>query len=304
MPSAPTPVEPRPILAIVMRLGAAAALSCMFTLVKLSAMRGVHAVEAVFYRQLLALPLILGWAAIGPGLSSLRTDRMRLHASRMVVGLIAMSLNFAGMALLPLAEATAIGFTVPLFATVAAALFLRERVGIWRWSAIALGLAGTLIVVDPSGAALSGHGAGVAVALAGAAMTAAVTILVRQLGATEPATRTVFWFTLLSLVPLAPLMLWFGRAHDPTTFGLLLAMGLAGGVAQILLTAALRLAPVGVVLPMDYSSLIWASLLGWLAFATLPATTTLIGAPIIVTSGLIILWREGVRNRRRPAAPV
>ncbi len=291
MPAAPH-VQHRPLLAILLRLGAAAALSLMFTLVKLAAARGVHAVESVFYRQLFALPLIVGWAMLGGGLASLRTDRIRLHASRMVVGLIAMTLNFAGMAMLPLAEATAIGFTVPLFATLAATLFLGERVGPWRWSAIALGLVGTIILVDPSGAALTGHAGGAAVALAGAAMTAAVTILIRQLGATEPATRTVFWFTLLSMIPLTPAMLLFGRAHDAGTFGLLLAMAMAGGVAQILLTSALRLAPVAVVLPMDYSSLLWASLLGWITFATLPASTTLLGAPLIILSGLLILWRE------------
>ena len=140
---------------------------------------------------------------------------------------------------------------------------------------------------------------GMLIALGGALLTAGVSILIRQLGATEPPTTVVFWFSLTSLVPLGLLMPWFGSlGHDATTWGLLLAMGIVGGLAQIFLTAALRYGPVAVVLPMDYSSLIWSTLLGWVIFHTLPTATTLIGAPIIIASGLVILWRERVQLRQ------
>lgn len=280
----------RPIAAIFIRLAAVAALGIMFALVKLGSERGVSLVESVFYRQLLSLPLILGWVALGPGFASLSTQRAGSHVIRMVMGLAAMSLNFLSMMLLPLAEATVIGFAVPLFATVLAALLLKEPTGRYRWGAVVLGLIGVILVVRPDGEAL--HSTGALVAVAAALATASVTIFIRQLGATEPAATTVVWFTASSLIPLGTAMLWFGQMHDPLTWALLLAMGTAGGTAQLLLTASLRMAPVSVVLPMDYTGLIWATLWGWLLFSTLPLPATWVGAPIIIASGLIILWRE------------
>ena len=273
-----------------MRLAAVAALGIMFALVKLGSERGVTLVESVFYRQLLSLPLILGWVALGPGFASLKTQRVGSHVIRMVMGLVAMSLNFLSMMMLPLAEATVIGFAVPLFATVLAALLLKEPTGKYRWGAVVLGLIGVIFVVRPDGEAL--YSTGALVAVVAALATASVTIFIRQLGATEPAATTVVWFTASSLIPLGTAMLWFGQMHDPLTWVLLLAMGTAGGTAQLLLTASLRMAPVSVVLPMDYTGLIWATLWGWLLFSTLPLSATLLGAPILIASGLIILWRE------------
>ncbi len=293
----PTPTPPlkgrgfeRPVLGIIVRLAAVMVLALMFALVKLSAGAGVNLVEQLFYRQAFALPFVLAWAAMGPGLTSLRTERIGVHASRMMLGLTAMSLNFMAMILLPLAEATVIGFTVPLFATMLAAMLLSEKVGRYRWGAVVAGFVGILIIVRPDAAALDGTGT--AIALTGAVATAGVTIFIRQLGQTEAAATTVFWFTALSMLPLGLAMLWFGQAHDGATWLLLGGLGATGAVAQLLLTASLRLAPVSVVLPMDYSGLIWASLLGWLLFEVLPVPATLIGAPVVIASGLAILWRE------------
>ena len=280
----------RPVTGIMLRLAAAAMLALMFALVKLTAARGVHIVESLFYRQAFALPFVLCWAALGPGFASLRTSRIGTHATRMVIGLGAMTLNFLGMTMLPLAEATVIGFAVPLFATVLAALFLGEKVGRYRISAVLIGFIGVLVVMRPDSAAM--HSTGALIALAGAVATASVTIFIRQLGTTEATTTTVFWFTASSLIPLSLLMVFFARVHDPLTWALLVGIGVTGGIAQLLLTGALRFAPVAVVLPMDYTGLIWASLMGWLLFAALPVPATLIGAPIIIASGLAILWRE------------
>lgn len=290
----------RPLAGILARLGAVVALSIMFALVKLVSARGVGIVETVFYRQLFALPVIGTWIAFGPGRSALRTARPGAHVVRMALGLTAMALNFWGYSLLPLAEATVIGFTVPVFGTALAALILREPTGWHRWGAVAVGFAGVLIVVQPVGGMV--HPAGAAVALAGALMTAAVTIQIRQLGRTEGTATTVLWFTVSSLVPLGGLILWQGEAHDAGTWGLLLAVGLAGGLGQLGLTAALRFAPVSVVLPMDYTSLIWATFLGVALFGTWPGASTWIGAPVIVASGLYIVWRERVRSRAVAAA--
>ena len=116
--------------------------------------------------------------------------------------------------------------------------------------------------------------------------------MIRQLGATERTTTTVFWFASSSLVPLGLLMPWFVQAHDPFTWGILAAMALAGGLAQLTLTASLRLAPVALVMPMDYTSLLWATLLGIGIFGQMPTPSTWLGAPVIIASGLVIVWRE------------
>ena len=262
----------------------------MFALVKLAVTRGVHLVEALFYRQVGSAVCATALVIIGPGFSSLHTKRVGAHVSRMALGMLAMALNFLAIILLPLAEATAIGFSVPIFSTVLAALVLGEATGKWRWGATAAGFAGVLIIIHPSDGQIPLQGA--AVALVGALATASVTIMIRQLGATERATTTVFLFAVSSLFPLGILMLWFLQSHDPATWLILACMALAGGIAQLTLTGSLRLAPVALVMPMDYTSLLWATLLGIWIFDQLPTVWMWLGAPLIVASGLVIVWRE------------
>jgi drug/metabolite transporter (DMT)-like permease len=284
------PAEPRPIAGVGLRLLTALLLAVMFALVKLASTRGVNLVESLFYRQCGTALCAVGMVAAGPGFASLRTKRVGAHVGRMALGLSAMALNFAAMIMLPLAEATAIGFSVPIFSTILAALVLGEPTGKWRWSAVAAGFFGVLLIVQPGTGQVPLAGASVAVIAA--LMTASVTIAIRRLGATERATTTVFWFAASSLIPLAAMMPWFAGTHDRVTWTILAGLALAGGLAQLTLTGALRLAPVALVMPMDYTSLIWAMLLGAWIFGELPTPWIWIGAPIIIGSGLVIVWRE------------
>ena len=285
-----SPAEQRPIAGVGLRLLTALLLAVMFALVKLASTRGVNLVESLFYRQCGTALCAVGMVAAGPGFASLRTRRVGAHVGRMALGLSAMALNFAAMILLPLAEATAIGFSVPIFSTVLAAMVLGEPTGRWRWGAVAAGFLGVLLIVQPGTGQVPLFGA--SVALIAALLTASVTIAIRRLGATERATTTVFWFAASSLVPLAVMMIWFAGSHDPLTWAILAGLALAGGLAQLTLTGALRLAPVALVMPMDYTSLIWAVLLGTWIFAEMPTPWIWIGAPIIIASGLVIVWRE------------
>lgn len=290
------PAEQRPLLGMALRLVTAILLALMFAGVKLAATRGVHVVESLFYRQIGSAVCAIALVTAGPGFASLRTRRIGAHVGRMALGVTAMGLNFLAVALLPLAEATAIGFTVPLFSTILAALLLGEATGRWRWGAVAAGFAGVLLIVQPGSGEVPLGGA--AVAIVAALLTASVTIVLRRLGRTEPATTTVFWFAVSSLVPLGLLMLLFGRVHDAETFAILAGLALAGGLAQLTLTASLRLAPVALVMPMDYSMLLWSTLLGLLVFAELPTPWVWVGAPVIIGSGLVIVWREHRLARR------
>jgi drug/metabolite transporter (DMT)-like permease len=217
------------------------------------------------------------------------------------VGLISMAANFETFLLMPLAEATTLQFTVPIFATILGGLVLGEAIGWHRWGAVCLGFLGVLIVAHPSGAHFSLQGT--TVGLTSGLLMAIVAVLLRQLGKTESAGTTVFWFSALSVPPLAILWVSTGvHAHDAATWAMLIAIGVIGAVGQLALTAALRFGPVSTVVPMDYSSLVWATLYGWLFLGTLPTPYTWAGAPIIIASGLYIVWRE--HRRGRPESPV
>lgn len=293
--SAVAPPGNRPLYGIMLRLFSAICLTAMFACVKIASTRGVHVLESVFYRQLMGMVLLVPVALAGPGLAALKTSRPWTHATRMAVGMVAMSLNFLSFALLPIAEATAIGFMVPIVATLLSIVLLNEAVGLHRWAAIAIGLAGVLIVAQPGNGHIPLTGA--LVGMAGVAMTAWVSIIIRKLGETESPVTTMFWFSLSSLVPLSLAMLFVGRAHDPVTWGVICLLGVFGAAAQLAITASLRFAPVSVVLPMDYSSLIWAALLGYIIWNNWPVPATWLGAPLIIGSGLYIAWREHRRFR-------
>ena len=293
----PANINHHPLKGIAMRLLAVVFLALMFLLVKIADGRGVHLIESLFYRFLFGLIVIIPLVAKqSGGIRSLKTNRPYAHLARAIVGLCAMSLNFLAYIMLPLAEATTIGFAVPIFATLLSVVILAEMVGVHRWGAIIAGFIGILIVVQPG----DGHIplAGALVALSGALLTSSVSVLIRSLGGTENVATIVFWFSALTLPPLGIAMLFFGGAHDSLTWVVICGIGITGGAGQLALTAALRYAPVSVVIPMDYTSLIWATLFGWLVYDTLPVPATWIGAPIIIGSGLYIVWRENRLKKR------
>ena len=285
--------------AIALRLTSVALFAVMNLCIKLAEAGGAQLGEILFFRQAGAALMMIGVVLAGPGVASLRSERMGAHVLRAVVGLSTMAVTFGGILRLQLAEATTIGFSMPIFATVLGALVLGEPTGWRRWAAVLAGFAGVLIVTRPGGFA-GGGGlplVGAAMGLAGAFGTACVSILLRQIGRTESAMTTVFWFSTLSIPPLAIVYLFAFQPHEPSLWAMLLAIGLLGGGAQLAMTASLARGPVSVVVPMDYTSLLWATALGWLAFDVLPVTQVWIGAPLIVGSGLFIVWREHVRRR-------
>tara|TARA_R110001606_G_scaffold4233_3_gene19802 strand:+ start:524 stop:1447 length:924 start_codon:yes stop_codon:yes gene_type:complete len=291
----------RPMAGILTRLAAMLSLAVMFAFVKLAGEQGVHVTESLFYRQLIAMPLICflimrsreGWPSI-------ISNKHKLHILRSCLGIFAMGLNFWAMTLLPLADATTISFTVPIFATLFAAIFLREKVGIRRWSAILIGFVGVLIVVQPGGSLIPAFGA--AVALSGALVTAAVTMVIRMLGRTETSVVTIFWFSVYTLPALAICAFIYGGGHDAQTWAYLLGVGIFGALGQLCITQSLRYAPVSTIVPMDYSALIWASFFGIVIFDQYPGLSIWLGAPVIIGSGLFIAWREHVRATKLTVA--
>ena len=283
-------------LAIGLRLLSVALFALMNVGIKLAEAGGTALPEIMFWRQFGATLLVGGIVVTGPGVRSLATRRFGAHVARAVLGLTAMALTFGTLTMLPLAEATTLGFSMPIFATILGAVILHEPTGWRRWAAVFAGFVGVLIVAQPGG----GGGfplLGVLTGLSAAAGTAFVSILLRTIGRTEAPLTTVFWFSFLSLVPLGAAYPFAFRPHPPLVWAILLGLGIIGGAAQIAMTRSLTLGPVSTVVPMDYTALLWATALGWLVFDRLPAASTWAGAPVIVASGLYIVWREHVRRR-------
>lgn len=195
--------------------------------------------------------------------------------------------------MLPLATATTIGFTAPMFATILSSLILRERAGSHRWLAVMLGLAGVAIIMVPGGPAA--HAAplqGVVIALLGALGTAAVVTTVRQLRHTEHVAAIVFWFFASSALVGGMLLFYVGRQHGMETLAILAGAGIAAGIMQITMTESLHATQVSVLAPFDYLQFVGALTLGWLIFSETPTETSIFGGCLIVTSGIYLVWRE------------
>jgi drug/metabolite transporter (DMT)-like permease len=285
----PRPAQ-RPMFALGLRLFGVSCLAIMTVLIKLAGESHIATSEMMFWRQAFAVPVVLAFILATAGLGSLRTQRFSLHASRTVIGLITMTLTFTSYLILPLAEATTFSFTTPIFATILSAIVLRERTGLHRWGAVIAGFIGVLIVVQPGSSHIPP--VGVAVGLTSAFLIGGMSLLIRQLGKTEAAATTVFYFSASSVPLLAPFLYWSGTAHDAQGWLLLVSIGVIGGIGQIAFTASLRFAAVSTVVAMDYISLLWSTIFGWWIWDHLPSTATWFGAPIIVFSGLYIAWRE------------
>ena len=211
-----------------------------------------------------------------------------------------MIFTYGAVLLLPLAEATTLGFTAPIFAVLIAIVLLREKIGPYRWGAVAMGFAGVLIVMEPFGGFHEGVTlAGVAVGLVAPFMVALISFQLQDLNTTENPWSIVFWFAALT-TPVAALALPFvWAAHDPVTWALILGMGLVGAAAQMLLTTSLRFGSAAVILLMDYTALLWASFYGYYVFDRAAPASLWLGAPLIIGAGLLIAWRERQLARSR-----
>jgi drug/metabolite transporter (DMT)-like permease len=297
--------RPRPLLALGVRLLTAAALATMAMLVKLAGERGAHLVELIFWRQALTAALLGAGLALTGRLALLRTRRLGAHARRAATGLLGMLFTYGAVLLLPLAEATTLSFTAPIFAVLIAMLLFREKIGPYRWGAVVIGFAGVLVVMQPGGGAQEGVTlTGVIVGLVAPLMVAVISFQIQDLNTTENPWSIVFWFAALS-TPVCALALPFVIAgHDPATWGIILAMAFTGALAQMLLTTSLRFGSAAVILLMDYTALLWASYYGYAVFERAPPASLWLGAPLIIGAGLLIAWRERqlARARARPAA--
>ena len=287
--------RPRPYLALILRLAAAAMLATMSMLVKLAGERGAGLTEMIFWRQAITLVCItLLLVALGR-LGDIKTTRMGAHGRRAISGITGMFFVYGAVMLLPLAEATAISFTGPFFAVMLSVILFGEKVGRYRWGAVVLGFAGVLVLTQPGfglGTGVTIDPLGAAIGLIAAFLVALISYQIQDLNKTERPWGIVFWFAAFTAPLLALTMPFVFTAHDPITWGIILAMALCGAIAQVLLTSSLRYGSAGVILLMDYTSLLWATFYSMAVFDRAPSTSLWLGAPLIVAAGLLIAWRQ------------
>ncbi|MBI1171645.1 EamA family transporter [bacterium] len=286
----------RPLRGILLKLASVLVFIVMQSMIKATAAH-VPAGEAVFFRSAFAVPVIVVWLAFQGQLSTgLHAKQPLGHLWRGLVGTVAMGMGFAGLGYLPLPEVTAIGYASPLMVVILAAMFLGEEVRIFRISAVALGLVGVLVVLSPRFSVGDGAGSreafGAMVVLVSAMFAALAQVFVRRLVLIESTSAIVFYFS-MTATALSLATIPFGWVWPlPLELFLLIGSGILGGVGQILLTASYREADASLVAPFDYASMIFSLAIGFFVFGEVPTGIMLSGAFLVMTAGILIIWRE------------
>jgi len=289
------PVPPssrhRPILGITLKLASVVVFAGMLVCIKYLG-RDVPAGQTIFVRGLISV-VVLALLAWSTGrLHLLKTDNWRSHALRSLCGTVSMFCLFVAIAMIPLADLTAISFTTPLFLTVLAMVFLGERIHGFRWTALGVGFVGVLVTIGPHLSFTHGASAGVLVALSSAIFSAFALMFLRKMSGGEHAITITFYFSLTFMVCSALTAIRGWPMPTPAQWLLILGAGFFGVFGQVLMTYSYRYAEASTIAPIDYSNMIMSIVLGYLFFDEIPTLSVWIGAPLILGAGLIILWRE------------
>lgn len=258
--------------------------------------------QIILFRNVFALPLLFVMLARIGGLAALRSRNPWQHLERAFWGMVGMIGAFHGFVHLPLATVTALGFTMPLFLTALSVVLLKEQVGWRRWSAVAVGFLGVLVMVRPwsvaEGAALPAFSVGLV--LVGAFAWAMAMLSIRRMGeAGESGVAIVLWFALISVVAAGLFSIPGWVTPDARQWALLVGIGLVSAVAQLLMTAAYRRGETTLLAPFEYSGLLWTMIAGIAIWSEWPDAYDLMGFAVLVGAGLYIWRREVVRGARR-----
>ena len=277
---------------------AAFGFALMIALIKLVGSR-LPVVQILFVRQL-GMLLILSPTIVRDLPHALSTRRLDLQLLRIGLALVAMLCGFTAVIHMPLADAVALGFAKSFFVTIFAVLVLRETVGVHRWSAVALGFIGVLVMVRPGSDGASLYGL---MAITGAASAGAVMVVIRLLSRSE-STHSILLYQALGVGLVMAVPAWvYWEAPTAHEWLLLGAIGVISFFAQKANVMAYTWGEASMLASLDYVRLLYATALGWWLFDTLPGTSTWIGAGIIVLASVYTVWRERVRNQRLASDP-
>jgi drug/metabolite transporter (DMT)-like permease len=250
--------------------------------------------QLIFLRCSFSLLFIFWYGLTQDGMRAFATSRAGWHVVRSVLSAGSMFAFFHAIRFIPLADVMTLAFVAPLIVTALSRPFLGESVGPWRWGAVVVGFVGVLIVLQPGGDML--HPSAF-IALAGAALYALVSLTGRKLSRTETTLSLSFWMFWLPwlLGAVGSVSAWV--PPDPLDWALFALCGFFGGLAFVFMNAAFRRAPAAVIVPFEYTGLIWAALIGFLIWDEVPGRSTWLGAAVIIASGIFILYRETLANR-------
>ena len=221
----------------------------------------------------------------------IKTQSIILQCARSFFMLTTTVLFFVGLHFLPLATASTIMFVSPIFVTILSVFLLGEKVGVRRWGGVIAGFTGAIVVVRPG---FQGFDWSALFVLAAAFTHAFYQIFTRKARLYDSPITSLFYTGLVGAVLMTGVVPFYWQAVAVSDYLLLVSLGLAGGVGHLCLIRAFQSAPASVVAPFSYSSLIWATLYGYILFSDLPDQWTLIGASLIIGSGLYIFHRERV----------
>ncbi|MGI9422768.1 MAG: DMT family transporter [Hyphomicrobiaceae bacterium] len=260
----------------------------------------LHPFQVAFFRSFFGLIIFLP-IAIRSGLKVFHTSRIGLHMLRAALNICAMLSFFTALSITPIAKVTALSFTSPLFMAVLSVIILGEKMRLRRWTATALGFVGTIIILRPG---LEAIDLGSILVVSSASIWAVTMIVIKFLARTDSSlTITAYMTVMLSIVGLGP-ALYFWQNPSAEMWAWLIFIGIAGTLAQLMLTEALRQTEATAVMPFDFLKLVWAAVLGYVLFSEIPTIYTWIGAAIIFTSGFYIAYRESVLARQLRKAKV
>ncbi len=255
----------------------------------------LHPFEIAFFRNVFGLLAVLP-LVYRAGLASLVSRQPMLQGARAAIGVGAMFSWFYALSVVPIAEATALSFTVVIFGSIGAAVFLGERMRLRRWTAVGTGFVGTLIILRPG---LEEVDLGALLVIFSTLCWSAAVLVVKHLSRTDHTIAIVTWNAVaLSVLSLPPaLLVW--TAPTGTQLAWLVLVGVLGTGGHLAMTSALKIADASAVFPVDFTRLIWAAALGFVAFGEVPDLWTWIGGAVIFASTSYISYREArVRAER------
>ncbi len=249
---------------------------------------GAHPFEIIFFRNLFGLMAMAPWF-YRVGFAGLKTQRIGLFVGRGLFSLVGMTCWFSAIALVPLAEVVALSYTAPLFTTVAAIFLLGEQVGLRRWGAILIGLAGAAIILRPGMIELS---MGSVLAIAAAGTMACGVVLVKLLSRTESTPAIVAWQQIVVLPGSAVLAFFVWKTPSLELLGWMVLLGVVGTLGHLAVTKAFSLADTTAIMPFDFFRLIFTAIVGLVFFAEQPEIYLWIGAGVIFVSSIYVARRE------------
>lgn len=250
--------------------------------------------QILFVRSVIIIPFLLAYVVWTNQVYKLKTKHLGMHLTRTLLGLAAVTTWFLALRYLPLHDVTALLYLSPILSVIFGALILKEKVGLFRSGAVLAGVVGMLIIMAPKLGGSYGPEAliGVGLCILNTICFSLSLIQIRQMSDSEDSLVIVFYFSLFSSLFTLPTVAMGWEFSNPDYLLILLGIGVFGGLGQLFMTLCYRYAPVSVIAPFEYSTLIWALLIGYFMFDEVAEPSTLIGACLIVCAGLVVAYRE------------